>query len=311
MVETFDLSSYECEQLPQFLWRVTHSETQSLGYMASDSTQTFQNPGHLKDAVSIHIHWRHRPSCFLSTFSDRDHAINWAKDRFRRNTQAGTTPDDQIVEIHEIDTTNLSIGTHVIAMDWLKSALHLTYDYSKHEYLILHRIPTESVVRVQSLSEIEEEERTAALSTSVLSSKTVRLSKHTTSLGSPPFSKPSPRCSRNAVSSSHTTASGASEAGLRLRAIGEAASTVSNELANVAETVATFVQLQAELENTTSVDDPEHKQVLSRLVDTQNASPPAVANRAAKDLKPTHPLIVSSSPVSLKKSIRPKTQLPF
>ncbi|KAH8751692.1 hypothetical protein F5883DRAFT_577888 [Diaporthe sp. PMI_573] len=157
MAETFDLSSYKCERLPQFLWRVTHSETRSVGHVASHSRRTFRDLNDLKAAVSTHVFWLHQPSCFLSTFSDREHAMRWAKSRARKNTPAVTAPDDQSVKIHKIDTSKLPIGKQVISMDSFKSLLDFTYNYSEHEYLVLHRIPTESIVSVQSLGEMEEE----------------------------------------------------------------------------------------------------------------------------------------------------------
>lgn len=161
MAETFDLSAYQCKHLPKFLWRVTHSETRSAGHVASDSRQTFRDLSDLKAAVSAHVSWLHQPSCFLSTFSDREHAMRWAKNRARQNAPAVTTPDYQSVKLHKIDTSKLPIGKQVISMDSFKSLLDFTYNYSEHEYLVLHRIPTESIVSVQGLDEMEEEDAEA------------------------------------------------------------------------------------------------------------------------------------------------------
>lgn len=150
-IKPFDLSDYACssKDLPFVLWRVTHSNTQSLW------THSFSSPGRqdtlardynrpitteleLRQAVEAHIDWceNKKPSCFLSVLSDEDHARNWA-------AKCKGYPDNCYIQ--RIDPGLLEGHAFVFNMTTLKKRWNLNYPFDEHEYLILHHIPAECV----------------------------------------------------------------------------------------------------------------------------------------------------------------------
>ncbi|KAL7940604.1 hypothetical protein V8C42DRAFT_337087, partial [Trichoderma barbatum] len=55
------------------------------------------------------------------------------------------------VSVYTIDTTNLPDGVSLLNMESLQAALNITYKYSAHEFLFLHRIPAQCIVTDRSL----------------------------------------------------------------------------------------------------------------------------------------------------------------
>ncbi|KAF5009711.1 hypothetical protein FDECE_4057 [Fusarium decemcellulare] len=142
-----DLDSYRCTEPPQFLWRVTHSGSQSSwlnrDMVSSNDKRTFKDSSEFKEAVCGHSNWNScRRSCFMSAFSDYGHAWNWAQQRKRRHKS---------IRILKIDVAQLSTETCLFNMAHLISELRFTYSFPKHEYLILHRIPAQAMVDVEFL----------------------------------------------------------------------------------------------------------------------------------------------------------------
>ncbi|KAI0851656.1 hypothetical protein F5Y00DRAFT_274569 [Daldinia vernicosa] len=159
MTESWNLNPYKCTHPPKTLWRVIHSGTQSRrcpstgDLIASDSTRIIRDEPELKQAIEKHINWWSRqPSCFLSVFSNRQHARNWAEQR-------GATQSR--VDIYEIDTTRLPPDTYLFDVDSLKATLGFVHPASTHEFLFLHRIPARAIVSKRGLGEIWEKEAEA------------------------------------------------------------------------------------------------------------------------------------------------------
>ncbi|KAI0528366.1 hypothetical protein GGR58DRAFT_496221 [Xylaria digitata] len=156
MAAIFDLNTYKCTYLPETLWRVTHSQSQSRqepftgDLVASDSDRQISDKLSLKRAVEEHFNWgSRRPSCFLSVFSSEQHALKWAR---KRETAIGT------VYIHEIDTTRLPVGTYVFDAVSLVTSLDIAHPHSTNELIFLHRIPGKCLRSTLSLYDIEEQE---------------------------------------------------------------------------------------------------------------------------------------------------------
>ena len=154
MTEPWNLNPYKCTHLPKTLWKVIHCGTQSQtdpftgDLIASDSTRIFSDSSELKQAIEAHIDWWSRqPSCFLSVFSDEQHARNWAKQREQTQSE---------VYIYEINTTKLPIDAFVLGIDLLKVTLGIVHPSSTHELLFLHRIPAQAMISKTSLGEIWE-----------------------------------------------------------------------------------------------------------------------------------------------------------
>ncbi|KAL2255625.1 hypothetical protein VTK26DRAFT_2985 [Humicola hyalothermophila] len=139
------LDQYRRVDLPRKLWRVTHRNTNSRiqdgDMVAADPERELRNALDLKNAVQNHINWRSRqPSCFLSVFTDADHAHNWAW-----KTRAP-------VRIYEIKTDSLPASTYILDVEVIVKTLNIDYRYSANELLILHRIPL-SAITSQSLAD--------------------------------------------------------------------------------------------------------------------------------------------------------------
>lgn len=156
MAGALNLDTYTCSPLPNALWRVTHSGTQSRqdpdtgDIVASARTNTFSNRADLKQATEEHFDWSsRRRSCFLSVFRCETHALNWGKKQCKGGTQ-------DTVYIHEIDTTKLPRNdVHVFDAVDLTKELGNKHQPSTNELLFLHRIPRESITRTRSISEVE------------------------------------------------------------------------------------------------------------------------------------------------------------
>ncbi|KAJ8133257.1 hypothetical protein O1611_g361 [Lasiodiplodia mahajangana] len=149
MAVTFDLGTYECDDLPRTLWRVIHPQTQSRqdlvtgDLVARDSDREISDESSLTQVAKEHFNWNSRQaSCFLSVFSDEDHARNWA--RLRKGK----------VDIHEIDATKLPLDTCVFDATSLARSLGIVHPYSTHEFIFLHRIPSCSLRRRPGFGEI-------------------------------------------------------------------------------------------------------------------------------------------------------------
>jgi hypothetical protein len=149
--EAFDLSNYKATWIPPRLWRVTHSNSQCRRdgehIVAADTTTTFRNEAELRAAVEAHLVWHSSQpkSCFLSTFWDEEHARNWGNRR-----QDG----EKTVKLHTIDTTDLPKDFPIFELNDLTAKLNIQFK-SEHEYLILHRIPSQCLVESRKLAEIE------------------------------------------------------------------------------------------------------------------------------------------------------------
>lgn len=161
MAEPFSLDDYKCVELPEKLWRVTHGNSQSrwdkhTGHLvASDQSRKFYNKAGLKKAVESHINWwGPKPSCFLSVFSDKDHARRWAAKCEKKHPPA---------YIHEIVAECLPGGPSIVLdMEMLMAKLDIKNRYSAHELLFLHRIEYWSITTSRPLSRRHDLDRSYA-----------------------------------------------------------------------------------------------------------------------------------------------------
>jgi hypothetical protein len=86
-MDSFNLHDYARphDSLPALLWKVTHPKSQHTlnhrtGEMSARCDDTISDEASLKQRVSDHFRWSCRePSCFLSVFTNKEHARNWAK----------------------------------------------------------------------------------------------------------------------------------------------------------------------------------------------------------------------------------------
>ncbi|KAI0113932.1 hypothetical protein GGR51DRAFT_556430 [Nemania sp. FL0031] len=156
------LSSYKCTDLSRkTLWRVIHPQSQSEedpangDLVASDSGREISDKSSLKRAAEDHFDWGSRqPSCFLSAFSCKKHAVRWAYCWVNRHD---TTID--VIDIHEIDASRLPPDTYVFEAAYLVASLEISwYQFWADEFIFLHRIPSESLRRTWTVCEIEEQE---------------------------------------------------------------------------------------------------------------------------------------------------------
>jgi len=152
MAEAFNLAAFKYHLLPEKVWMVTHSKSQSRldagtgDRVAADSNTNISDQPSLKRAAEQHFDWRCRePSCFLSVFSDWQQARRWAGQR------------DGIVSIHEVYTGRLPADTYVFDAYRLCGRLGIAHAHSAHELIFLHRIPGRALGRTRSLVDVEEQ----------------------------------------------------------------------------------------------------------------------------------------------------------
>ncbi|KAL2133155.1 hypothetical protein VTI74DRAFT_2816 [Chaetomium olivicolor] len=157
MTDRFDLGNYTVpyDKLPGVLWRVTHGDSQhrrdpKFGELvAADYTHVFTDEDGLRKAAANHFKWSCREkSCFVSAFSDKQHAVMWAQ---RRKSPVYITP---------IVTSGLKVAAdygaasvHIFDATELSKRLDIPHEYSKHEFIFLHRIPCYGLGRVRRLDE--------------------------------------------------------------------------------------------------------------------------------------------------------------
>lgn len=148
----FDLNEYKCANCLRYLWRVIYPGSQSQrdpttgSIFAADRIRTFSDESELKDAIIEHIDWYSRePSCFISTFDDEQHARHWARRLYDRG--------EENIEIHKISTTLLPLGALLLHMTSLTARLHIHHPHADHEVLVMHCIPSRSIMRTTNLGE--------------------------------------------------------------------------------------------------------------------------------------------------------------
>jgi hypothetical protein len=151
---SFNLQDYARphDSLPGVLWRVTHPNSQhELNPINGEmwarvrSGNAISDEASLKQRISDHFNWSSRkPSCFLSVFTDEEHARNWAG-RCVRNT------GDSQVDITPIITAKLPATAQVFDATSLHKRLRIYYRYPEHEVMFLHRIPWQSLGYARSL----------------------------------------------------------------------------------------------------------------------------------------------------------------
>ena len=156
MAQAFDLRDYMCTNLPKTLWKVMHENSQAQegprGHLvAANQGPSFHDKAGLEEAVQAHIIWKSwsPPSCFVSVFTDKEHALRWAK-RVRQI--------DKPAYILEIDTAELTVDPRTMAgaildMKVLKEELDIDNPWWKHELLFLLRIPGPAIISSKPLKE--------------------------------------------------------------------------------------------------------------------------------------------------------------
>ncbi|PTB68158.1 hypothetical protein BBK36DRAFT_1157830 [Trichoderma citrinoviride] len=120
----FDADAYKRNSLPKTFYRVTYPGSQArdedTGDYVSDTNLEISDNLHLKQVAENHFYWRREPSPFVSVFSDKKHALNWA---YRRVDRLNCGLDE--VYISKIDTAKLPLGTRVFDATFLVGVLDI------------------------------------------------------------------------------------------------------------------------------------------------------------------------------------------
>ncbi|KAK1773616.1 hypothetical protein QBC45DRAFT_72793 [Copromyces sp. CBS 386.78] len=124
------------DDIPTYLYFVEHAGSQSWeddenDYVAADTCRTGRRGlVHLQESIHQHVNWyNRRPTCFISTFSNYNHAWNWASQRYGP------------VTIHTIDTRCIEEDCPPIfyAPDFTDNC------WKTSEYLFLDYIPGDAI----------------------------------------------------------------------------------------------------------------------------------------------------------------------
>ena len=141
--------------LPRRVWRVTHPGTQSTGNETTGMFSSNQDDllkRELHSAIAQHINWYCREptdSHFLSAFTKKNHAINWAYALHRNNHY----PFKKIL-IYEIDMTRLGAETRWFDAEWTTKKLGIDYAYGEDEIFIFRHILAACISVPQTLAEV-------------------------------------------------------------------------------------------------------------------------------------------------------------
>ncbi|KAK6535551.1 hypothetical protein TWF694_002005 [Orbilia ellipsospora] len=139
-------------QIPPQLFRVHYEEAVTTydtvngflaGYQVShdppNQTQFF-------DLVERHLNWGERiyRSRYISTFSDRTHAVNWAQ-RLRSN-RPEMPGSIKLMTIEPSGTEWIASVRQIVQQyDWDRA------EYFEHEYLFYRQIPSDLIVNIQTI----------------------------------------------------------------------------------------------------------------------------------------------------------------
>ena len=154
------------KDLPTRLYRVQYDRSVTRFRSAekgtdleAQDTQTFYTwpeRDNFAHAVQKQFHWGHRgKQPFISVFSDKDYAMNWAM-YAPWNRRGYSTSECQLLTV---DTTKLGKESYVFKLNTLVGQLGvvLRQGIGNHEegaYLFLHRVPEEAIVQYQDREEI-------------------------------------------------------------------------------------------------------------------------------------------------------------
>jgi hypothetical protein len=152
---------YECTNPPPILWRVTEKISQA----QRDAEYRLTAPNNflpitrqeLKEAIKNHLNWadRSKASCFLSVFSDKINARNWALDLLEdlEQTYKFDEEDIQLVRL-KIDSAKLIKHTWIFDAQEIVNTLELDVKIVPGEYLVYSDIPSRTIVSCSGLAEL-------------------------------------------------------------------------------------------------------------------------------------------------------------
>ena len=142
------------KQLPENLYRVQYDGCSTVfsfnGLFAADTATTFDETAipNFRESIVNHFTWNNRsPTPYVSTFSDREHAENWA---LKMGTNA------KLLRL----STALWDDPYVFKLSTLVQMLPVTipdaaFQHVKGAYLCLHSVPSDAIVEVMDRGDIE------------------------------------------------------------------------------------------------------------------------------------------------------------
>lgn len=155
---------HECRTPPRLLWRVNDKVSRAQRDAEHRLTACNQllpiTKQDFKEAIENHLNWanRSKASCFLSVFSDKANARQWALDRLGslHKTYKFEEKDLQLVRL-EIDSANLIKHTWIFDAQELAALLELDAKPLTDEYLVYREIPSRAIVARSGLRELRME----------------------------------------------------------------------------------------------------------------------------------------------------------
>ncbi|KAI0523901.1 hypothetical protein F5B22DRAFT_422226 [Xylaria bambusicola] len=158
------MDQYRCppEELPRYLYRVRYPESQTRhtaeGLTAADTTTVYGDNEHqrglFRQAVEKHFTSSDRDSSlFISLFSDRDHAENWAymelwHSRWSENWTLCTIDTSLLNEVYVFKVSTL--------VDELRVEIPPQAEqHKKGAYICLHRVPQHAILKEEPVQEVK------------------------------------------------------------------------------------------------------------------------------------------------------------
>ncbi|KAF4453641.1 hypothetical protein F53441_3650 [Fusarium austroafricanum] len=160
-----DACRFPIHLLPKELYRVQYPGSGTTlfsneGLVAADTAKVYDDEIHLGQAVVKQFTWSSREfSPFISLFSDREHAENWAMKEPWHRTPRGVRGDDWTLLV--IDTQLLG-DAWLYKVSQLVSALRLQIPdkAAQHiggSFLCMHKIPAAAIIEERDSKEVKED----------------------------------------------------------------------------------------------------------------------------------------------------------
>lgn len=165
------MDEYRCSvnDLPQRLYRVDYLGSQTTcsdedGFQAADTTTLYSKDKMdlFKEAVVNHLDWNsHGASPFISVFSDREHAENWAcKEPWRSKFMREDTLESGRWTLSVTNPAALN-ETYVFQVKRLEGCLgfkipsNARQNERSGEYLCLHKIPIIAIIEKRNSEQVQ------------------------------------------------------------------------------------------------------------------------------------------------------------
>lgn len=161
--DAVEFAGYDRSELPDYVYRIEHIGTQSRhdlhthDYVAADDNCKFPNLATLEKYIENHLDWQCRePSPFLSGFTSRTDALNWAKVKLTDDHDSFYSIRLVTIDVNMVRNAPGSDRLPILSVFklWDQIDIHPHLRPKNEEVLFMYRIPAKAVISVQRLGDL-------------------------------------------------------------------------------------------------------------------------------------------------------------